>query len=570
MKQNKLASALCVSLAALCAAGSAQAQLRSGTGAAAAEQRVWVQFKEASAATPRLSTDPKAILDQIAAIVGQANERMDANVRGVNARLAKGKFGQARQHYLFGGLNKAVLTLPSRSAMDDLRKDPSVASVEIDPERYLMAQTTPYGIDNVQARATWDADGDGTIDAGAATGEGIKVCVVDTGLKKTHEDLAGVTITGTERTSDNWDVDGAGHGTHVAGTIAAVGNAKGVVGVSPGKVALHIVKHLGSDGKAFSSTVVASVKSCESAGAKVINMSLGGTASNATEKKELQAAADRGVLLIAAAGNWALTGAPSMFGNTAPNPIAYPASYPSVLSVAAVDSKNARADFSEFNSEIDLAAPGVGVLSLSPDSSEPLQVGNSSMWANVFDGSSTSTASAGWVDGGLCKASSTAFKNKIVLCQRGEISFGAKASNANSGGALGVVIYNNVDGALYGGQLANANGAKITLTIPVTGISKADGEAILAGMTGQTATVNGKKLVNDSSYAYMNGTSMASPHVAGAAAVVWSARPTATAQQVREALLTTAKDLDAPGRDDKTGWGLVQVKDAIAELKRAP
>ncbi|MBT2744964.1 S8 family serine peptidase [Lysobacter sp. ISL-42] len=191
------------------------------------------------------------------------------------------------------------------------------------------------------------------------------------------------------------------------------------------------------------------------------------------------------------------------------------------------------------------------------------------MPADVADGSSDTAASAGWVDGGLCKASSATFKNKVVLCQRGEINFGVKASNAKSGGALGVVIYNNVDGPLKP-TLSNASGTAITLTIPVLGISKADGEDILAKMAGQVATVNGKLTVNDSSYAYLDGTSMATPHVAGAAAVVWSARPTATAQQVRNALLTTAKDLDAGGRDDNTGWGLVQVKAAIAELKRAP
>ncbi|MFK3650813.1 S8 family serine peptidase [Lysobacter enzymogenes] len=571
MKQNKLACALCVSLTALCAAGAAQAQLQSGTGAAAAEQRVWVEFKQAATATPKLSADPKTMLDQIAAVVAQAHERMNANVRGVNARLAQRNFGQARQHFLFEGLNKAVLTLPSRAALEDLRKDPSVASVEIDPERYLLAQTTPYGIDSVQARATWDADGDGAIDDGAATGEGIKVCVIDSGLKRTHEDLAGIAITGVSEGSagDRWDVDGLGHGTHVAGTIAAVGNDKGVVGVSPGKVALHIVKHFSSDGKAYASTVVAGVKQCESAGAKVVNMSLGGTVSNLSEKREMQAAADRGVLLVAAAGNWALTGAPGLLGNTEPNPVGYPASYPSVLSVAAIDSGNQRADFSEFNSEIDLAAPGVSVLSLGLSTSAPLQVGNTTLPANVFTGSATTTASANWVDGGLCKASNAAFKGKIVLCQRGEINFGVKAANAQSDGALGVVIYNNVDG-MFESALADANGKAITAKIPVTAISKADGEAILAGMAGQVATVSGAKIVNDSSYAVMSGTSMASPHVAGAAAVVWSARPTATAAQVRNALLVTAKDLDKPGRDDNTGYGLVQVKAAIEELKRTP
>jgi subtilisin family serine protease len=568
MKQTRLAGAMCVALATMCVAGATQAENASGA------KRVWVKFKETPAAVPKLSTDPKAMLDQIAAIVDQAHERMNANVRGVNARLAQRKFGQAKQHYLFEGLNKAVLTLPSAAAMEDLRKDPSVESIEIDPERYLLAQDTPWGVNQIQASATWDADGDGAIDAGAPTGEGIKVCVIDSGLKRSHEDLAGVAITGINNpnATEGWDTDTCGHGTHVAGTIAAANNDTGVVGVSPGKVALHIVKRFaGADCKqaSYASDTVAGVKQCEAAGAKIVNMSLGGAISSSTEKRELQAAADRGVLVVAAAGNWALSGAPSLFGTTPPNPLGYPASYPSVLSVASVDVNNQRAPDSEFNSEIDLAAPGVGVRSLGLAKSEPLLVGNSSMPADVFTGSAGTSASAGWVDGGLCKASSATFKNKVVLCQRGEINFGVKASNAKSGGALGVVIYNNVDGQLSAG-LFNASGTAITLTIPVVGISKADGEAILARMAGQVATVDGKLTVNDSSYAYRSGTSMASPHVAGAAAVVWSARPTATAQQVRNALLTTAKDIDVAGRDDNTGWGLVQIKAAIEELKRAP
>lgn len=569
MKQNKLTGATCAVLAAMCAIATAQAQ----TGSAPGAPRVWVKFKEVPTAVPKLSSDPKAMLDQLAAVVGHARERMNANVRGVNARLAQRKFGQAKQHYQFEGLNQAVLTLPSRAALDDLRKDPAVESIEIDPERHLMAQTTPYGVDNIQARAVWDADGDGVVDAGAATGEGIKVCVIDSGLKRSHEDLVGLAITGTNNlgASSTWDTDTCGHGSHVAGTIAAADNDKGVVGVSPGKVSLHIVKKFdGTDCKqaTFASDNVAAIKQCEAAGAKIVNMSLGGTFSSTTEKTELQNAANRGVLVVAAAGNYGSTAAPGLFGLPGPvNPLIYPASYPSVVSVAAVDANNQRAGFSEFNNEIDLAAPGVGVLSLGIAFSEPLQVGNNTLPADVFTGSASSTASAGWVDGGLCKASSATFKNKIVLCQRGEINFGVKAGNAQSGGALGVVIYNNVDGPLKGG-LFNAGGTAITLTIPATGISKSGGEAILAGMGGQVATVNGKLTVNDTSYASMDGTSMASPHVAGAAAVVWSARPNATAQQVREVLFATAKDLDKAGRDDNTGWGLVQVKDAIEELKR--
>ncbi|MGO4781582.1 hypothetical protein AB4084_39460, partial [Lysobacter sp. 2RAB21] len=81
-----------MALATMCIASATQAETATGT------KRVWVQFKETPTSVPKLSTDPKALLDQIAALVGQAHERMNANVRGVNARLAQRKFGQARQH----------------------------------------------------------------------------------------------------------------------------------------------------------------------------------------------------------------------------------------------------------------------------------------------------------------------------------------------------------------------------------------------------------------------------------------------------------------------------------------
>ncbi|ROU06059.1 S8 family serine peptidase [Lysobacter enzymogenes] len=557
MKQSKLACALSLGLAVAAASGAAAAQ-------DGAKPRVWVKFKPApvSAISPTLSTDPQAILDQIASIVARSNERMSAQVRGIDALMSRRKLGRATLHHRFEGLDRAVFTLPSRAALDSLRSDPSVESVEIDQPRYLLQQDTPGGIDQIQASQVWDADGDGALDAGAPTGAGIKVCVIDSGLKRSHEDLAGIAIGGSANSfGPSWDTDTCGHGTHVAGTIAAAHNDKGVVGVSPGKVSLHIVKVFdGAECKPvlFASDNVAAIKKCEAAGAKVVNMSLGGPSRSNTEESELQQAAARGTLVVAAAGNYGDKPFPAT-GQV--NPLFYPASYPSVVSVAAVDANSKKAGFSEFNSQIDLAAPGVGVRSLGLSSSEPLRVGSSTFPANTLTGSAKSKASAVWVDGGLCKASSAAFSGKIVLCQRGEINFVDKVANAKSGGALGVAIYNNADGE-FAGSMSPAS------TIPATGISKASGEAILAGLAGQTMTVNGIANVNDSSYATMDGTSMASPHVAGAAAVVWSARPNATAQQVREALFATAKDIDAAGRDDNTGWGLVQVKAAIEELKR--
>ena len=95
-------------------------------------------------------------------------------------------------------------------------------------------------------------------------------------------------------------------------------------------------------------------------------------------------------------------------------------------------------------------------------------------------------------------------------------------------------------------------------------MSREDGLA-LVGNTSST-TVSTLTETNVSGYAYLDGTSMATPHVSGVAAIVWSAKPTATNAQVRAALTSTALDLEAAGRDNNTGYGLVQAFDAAEEL----
>ncbi|KRA20878.1 hypothetical protein ASE35_06085 [Lysobacter sp. Root916] len=237
-----------------------------------------------------------------------------------------------------------------------------------------------------------------------------------------------------------------------------------------------------------------------------------------------------------------------------------------MVSVAAVDSANVKADFSQFNSAVDIAAPGVDTLSTYPLKNDPLLVGSSSFAAIPVAGSKQTTASAGWVNGGLCQTSSSTWRNKIVICQRGTNTFVDKITKAKSGRALGVVIYNNVAGELRIGMY-DANGNPVTTTLPAVGISQADGQTIVANLAGQTATVDATPSVSNTAYQTMSGTSMATPHVSGAAAVVWSAKPTATAAQVRDALLTTAQDIDAAGYDNNTGWGLVQTQSAITELQ---
>ena len=484
MKQQKLAAALgaaltlCVSSAALCAQPDAN--------------RVWVKFKEG------------------------AGPQVESNLRGAGGQV----------HYRFDNLRAFSVTVPAQ-ALQGLRNNPNIEYIEQDAPRYPLGQVTPYGITKVQAPQTVATGADGT---------GIKVCVIDSGIHAGHEDFAGIAMSGYP---SGWDNDQCGHGTHVAGTIAAANNSLGVIGVSPAKVSLHIVKVFGdSCAWSYSSTLVDAAQRCQAAGAKVISMSLGGSGSSTTESNAFAQLDAQGILSIAAAGN---------AGNTT---FSYPASYPSVMSVAATDSNNAKASFSQFNSAVDIAAPGVAVLSTYPHKDASLSVGADGYLVGALEGTAQANASGPLVSGGLC-TSSGSWSGQVVLCERGTNTFAEKVNNAIAGGAAAVVVYNNAPGGFSG----TLNGSS---TKPAISATQEDGQFLVANRLGQNASVSTIPQSNANGYAYLDGTSMATPHVSGVAAIVWSADPSATNTELRNALESTAIDLGAAGRDNEFGHGLVQ------------
>jgi len=364
---------------------------------------------------------------------GNDNDRGKSGQQGNRGKTRNSPPVQERGNDLFpfGNFlpkaNAEVIYLDSDNDKKEYEQRDDVEYIELDHKVYLMNESVPFGIERVKALLVPDTDVSNR-----------KVCIVDTGFDITHPDLTSDTnvVTGYEGDASAgpsaWSYDGHGHGTHVAGTIAAIGgNGQGVVGVNRnGQVKLHIVKVFGDDGNwAWGSSLVAAVEACVDGGANIVSMSLGGGGFSQTESDAYdRISTEDNVLLVAAAGN---------DGNTA---YSYPASYTSVMSVAATDSNNNVAGFSQKNDQVDIAAPGVAIQSTLPSH------------------------------------------------------------------------------------------------------------------------------VASSGYAAWSGTSMATPHVSGVAALVWSLDTTRTAAEIRQALEASAQDLGVAGRDDSYGHGLVRADLAAAYL----
>lgn len=433
-------------------------------------------------------------------------------------------------------------------ALNGIQHNPNVEYVEVDERRYLMSQTSPYGIAMVQANDPVFASNNSA---------GCTVCIIDSGYFRDHEDLQDTGVTGTNDSgTGNWFEDSCGHGSHVAGTVAALNNTVGVLGVnSNGSLNIHIEKVFNGASCAwsYSSDLITALNRCRNAAAGsgrklVVSMSLGGGIPSTTENNAFQDAYNNGVLSVAAAGNG---------GNTQTS---YPAGYASVMSVAAVDSAGNVASFSQQNSDVEIAAPGVGVLSTTPFKSSTLTVGGNTYLGANIDGSARVDATGVLADGGLCDSVGS-WNGNVVLCQRGVISFADKVNNVRNGGGAGAAIYNNVSGGFAG----TLNG---TSPIPAISMSMEDGQAALV-FVGQTSTLENTTGTGNG-YEYYDGTSMATPHVSGVAALVWSNFLTNSNADIRAALQQTAQDRGAAGRDNAYGFGIVKAKAAYDQLTSGP
>mmetsp|Transcript_35670 Transcript_35670/g.58088 ORF Transcript_35670/g.58088 Transcript_35670/m.58088 type:complete len:345 (+) Transcript_35670:533-1567(+) len=279
-------------------------------------------------------------------------------------------------------------------------------------------------------------------------------------------------------------------------------------------------------------------------------MSLGGGSPNSAEKNAFNDAYSNGVLSIAAAGN---------DGNMKKN---YPASYDSVVSVGALDKSEVIADFSQTNDQVELAAPGVGVLSTVYAIVAIVTDDADDYSARHIEFSGTGSVKSTLVDCELGEPGCAEAFDNICLVERGDTSFDEKVTNCETDKGVAAIIYNNVPGS-FSGTLGESTSA----TIPAVSISQGDGELLMGKIDSKSLNVTVNFPTSPVySLAYYDGTSMATPHVSGVAALVWSHCPDCANTEIRLALQNKAKDLGQPGKDNTHGYSLVQAKATVDYL----
>jgi minor extracellular serine protease Vpr len=395
------------------------------------------------------------------------------------------------------------------------------------------------------------------------TGKGVTVGVIDTGVDYTHPDLKRNFAGGrdlVDNDADPMETKTLGratvHGTHVAGIIAANGKLKGVA--PDAKILAY--RALGPGGGGTTENVLAAIEQAIKDKVDIMNLSLGNDINgpDLPISLALNRAVDRGIVAIAASGN----------------------SGPNVWTVG---------------------SPGTASKAISVGASTPtievpyllIEGMRDKLRIQPLEGSANWDLDRSYsiVDGGIgTVADLKDVMGKIVLIKRGKITFSEKAKNARDAGAKAVIIYNNLSGGFMGNL-------EEKIDIPVGSITKKDGELLKSkSNTLATITISEEKdLLADFSsrgpvtdtwevkpdivapgvainstipggYLSLQGTSMAAPHVAGACALIKQAHPEWTPDQIKAALMNTAKPLEKNGKLYRTyeqGAGRIQVNEAV-------
>ena len=287
--------------------------------------------------TPEKGGPPDGLVKVLIGFKEKPGPAQQAMVQGVGGKIK----------YTYHIVDAIAASIPE-NAIDALQKNPNVTHVELDIKVYALEEEldNSWGVKRIGA---------GIVHDGGNVGTGIKVAIIDSGIDYSHPDLDGNYVSGYDFVNDDDDpMDDNGHGTHVAGTVAAEDDESGVVGVAPA-ASLYALKVLDSGGSGDYSDVIAALQWCVDNGIQVTNNSYGSSGvPGETVKAAFDDSAAAGVLHVAAAGN---SGNPPGRGDN----VEYPAAYDSVIAVAATDQNDKRARWSSTGPDLELSAPGVAI-----------------------------------------------------------------------------------------------------------------------------------------------------------------------------------------------------------------
>ncbi len=238
--------------------------------------------------------------------------------------------------------------------MKNKNEDPEVRLIPFIIKNELRGSSNKslYGLEMINAKGMWE---------NGSQGEKIKIAVIDSGCDINHinlKDNIAEVRNFTDEDNKNIVTDRVGHGTHVIGTICANG-INNVFGVAP-KSEIYVLKAINRTGSGKVSWIVNAINYAIEKKVDIISMSLGTPQKDSKLERAIKDAINKNILVVCAAGN-------EGDGNANDFEYSYPASYPDVISVGAVDKKEHPASFSNSNTTIDLLAPGVEILSTYPN-----------------------------------------------------------------------------------------------------------------------------------------------------------------------------------------------------------
>jgi len=468
----------------------------------------------------------------------------------------------ARLEKVFPEVQAIEITIENMDQLAAIKNSSRVEYVEAVPMRYATSLSTQQLVPSL-SNGLYGLVSTKAVDVHTLgyTGTAVKVGIADTAIDCNHVDIVPNLIETVDEVGDKthggcWqpgDTDEL-HGTHVAGTLVGVFNNAGIYGVAY-SASLYHARVLGPGGGTVSEVMAGVQWLVDTAGVRVVNLSLGGNSPSISEERFYAQIRRKGVLVVAAAGN------------DGKRRVSYPAAYSVNIAVGAVDRDNVLASDSNTGRNLDVVAPGVLVLSSVPtgQGTEATVTTTSSFGALSieFAGKTADSGVTGnLVNCGLAitpaQCPGTVFGN-IALVQRGVNSFEHKVANVMSAGAIAVILYNDSPGDFIASLGVPDNDGQPW--IPAISVSDTAG-ATLLGQAGTSANVSNIA----SSWDTFSGTSMAASHVSGVIALMWGAVPSLSNSAIEDALFSTATDLGDPGYDKTFGFGIINALAAVQKV----